>query len=150
MINNSLIYDIETLKELFLVCFRDVKTQKKKTFFVHKDYSNLKDLIDFLASCKQSDYYFIGFNNLHFDSQIIEFIWMNYISWCKNSITNENIILQIYNEAQRIVNLPDESKYLSLLPEWKLSFKQIDLYLIHHYNNKNKRTSLKYLEFTIN
>ena len=142
-----IIYDLETMKNLFTACFLGLDTCTKKQFVLFNDKQEYTNLLSFLDSCKDDKYTFVGFNNLYFDAQVIEFILSNRVKFDK--LTCEEIVTEIYNKVQWIIALDDKAKYKSLLPEWKLSIPQIDLYLINHYNNKNKRTSLKWLEFTM-
>ena len=141
------IYDLETLKTFFSACFLDVDTQKKREFVICKYRNDWNEFHDFLMSLMSNDYTLVGFNNLHFDSQVIQFILNN--AGELNFMTPDEMTEVIYNEAQRIIDIPEENKYQQLVPEWKLTIPQLDLYLINHYDNKNRRTSLKWLEFTM-
>ena len=141
------IYDLETLSNLFTACFLDVDTDKKKQFILYNNKKYFVEFISFLESIKTNNYTLVGFNNVYFDAQIIEFIFDNHKNW--SDLTMEGIVSTIYSHVQWITSLDDSVKYSSLRPEWKLSIPQIDLYLINHYNNKNKRTSLKWVEFTM-
>jgi hypothetical protein len=136
---NFVIYDIETLAECFLIVLHDVNSNKCVCYKISK-YKNDKDImIKHIKSLIQRNYYFVGFNNINFDAQVVQYI-----------LTHTNCTVNdIYNESQRIINMSDDEKFTSSIPEWKLMFKQIDLYLINHYDNANKRTSLKWLEFSM-
>jgi hypothetical protein len=136
-----IIYDIETLKNCSIFCFKEYNSSNKKQFILHKDQNDSQKLFDFLKIINNKNIELIGYNNLFFDAQIIEFFY-----------NNPNVsALDIYNEAQRIISLQDaEQKYLYLIPEWKMKFKQTDLFKILHYDSAAKRTSLKYLEFSFN
>ena len=51
--------------------------------------------------------------------------------------------------AQKAADIIHDANF-DVFPEYKeewLSFKQIDLFKVHHYDNKNRRVSLKRLEF---
>ena len=77
--NKVLIYDIETLQEFFLVSIYNVQTQDYYEFQVNKNTNQLGKLIRFIDSHK--DYYWVGYNNLRFDSQVVEWILRNYEDW---------------------------------------------------------------------
>lgn len=145
--NKRCVYDLETMQNLFTACFLDIDTGSKKSFVLFDNRDVYYDFLKFLYSCKDNNYTFVGFNNVYFDAQIIEFIFDNHKHW--SELTIEGIVSTIYSHVQWITSLEDNVKYSSLKPEWKLSIPQIDLYLINHYNNKNKRTSLKWIEFTM-
>jgi len=135
----NIIYDIETLANCFICCMYNVEMDKKKEFVIYED-QNAIEFVDWLKD--QRRHTWVGYNNLAFDAQVIEFIYQN----------KHVNAFDIYKEAQRIIDLKDDTfdKDYSqkLIPEWKLSFKNRDLYKIKHYDSIAKRTSLKWLEFT--
>lgn len=135
---NYVIYDIETTLSCFLVVLKDFQSKKSVCYRISKFRNDYNMLIKHWKSLIERDYYFVGFNSLNFDSQIIEFI-----------LKKERTYSEIYDEAQRVINLPDEGKWEHIISEWNLSFKNIDLFKIYHYDNKNRRTSLKWCEFSM-
>ena len=144
---NYILWDIETLCNCSTWCFKELSTGKKKEFVLFDDINVFKELISFIIKLRKHNYVLVGFNSINFDAQILEKILHISNNYTKASI--ETIIDMIYQEAQRIVNLSDDEKYLNLIPEWKLSHNHIDLYRISHFDNRAKRTSLKWLEFTM-
>jgi len=146
--NLYVIYDIETLKNCFTACFLDYKTGKQKDFVIHKSRNDFKDFIIFLMKLKKNNYYFVGFNNLNFDSQILQYIFENR-NILKN-LSEDEIAHKIYLKAQEIIRQQNnDEKFNNLIPEWKQFFPQIDLFKQKHYDGTAKRgTSLKWIEFT--
>lgn len=137
-----LIYDIETMKELFLIVLYDVETSEYHSFQVSTFTNNLDRLMLFLENHK--DYYYVGYNNMRFDSQVVEYIYRTYENW--HDLSGLEITGKIHQFAQDTI---DDANY-EVFPKYSeamLSFKQIDLFKINHYDNKNRRVSLKRLEF---
>lgn len=137
-----LIYDIETFKEMFLCTIYNPQTEEFYEFCVNKNNNELDQLVDFIY--KYGDYYWVGYNVIKFDSQVIEYIIRNYEYWGEKewwNITND-----IYIKASDII---DDSNYdiLPVYSEENLTVKQIDLMRIHHFDNKNRLVSLKRLMF---
>lgn len=143
------IYDMETLKECFTCCFLDFETKKEKQFIIHKSKNEYNDFLEFIIKLKQNNYYFVGFNNLAFDGQVLQFLFEKR-SKLRNLKADE-IVSEIYKFAQELISLQNrDDKYLHIVPEYKLVFPQIDLFKQKHYDGKAKRgTSLKWIEFTI-
>jgi hypothetical protein len=86
----------------------------------------------------------VGYNNLRFDSQVVEWIIRNHEEW--EELTRMEITHKIHQKAQDVI---DDANY-DILPEYRehdLFAKQIDLFKIHHFDNKNRMVSLKRLEF---
>ena len=139
---NVLIYDIETMKELFLICIYKPSTDTTYEFSVSK-WSNQLDAFARFAE-QYDEYYWVGYNNLRFDSQVVEYILRNYQNW--HELSGLEICALI---AQKAADTIHDANY-DVFPEYKeewLSLKQLDLFKIHHYDNKNRRVSLKRLEF---
>jgi len=137
-----LIHDIETLKEFFLVGVMDVETGMYYEFEVNKNVNQLDKFVRFAENHK--DYYWVGYNNLRFDSQVIEWILRNHEEW--EELGSLEVCAKISQKAADVIH---DANY-EVLPEfseYKLSLKQIDLFKVHHFDNKNRRVSLKRLEF---
>jgi len=136
-----IIYDIETLKEYFLVvCL--IPQEPYRVFRVNKDQNNLDAFVNFAE--KHKDYYWVGYNNLRFDSQVVEWVLRNHEYW--NDLTGLEIAAKIHQKAQDVIH---DANY-DVFPEYRetdLSLRQLDLFKIHHFDNKNRRVSLKRLEF---
>jgi DNA polymerase elongation subunit (family B) len=111
-------------------------------FEISAERDDLHSFISFTET--HSDYFWVGYNNLRFDSQVIEWIIRNSEEWY--SYGSLEIAAMISQKAADVIH---DANY-EVLPEYSehnLSLKQIDLFKIHHYDNKNRRVSLKRLEF---
>ena len=140
---NVIIYDIETMQELFLVVCM-VPGKAGKSFQVSKWKNQLDAFVRYTEA--NSDAYWVGYNNLRFDSQVVEWILRNYNQW--HELTNLEICARI---AQKAADVIHDANY-DVFPEYReheLSLKQLDLFKIHHYDNKNRMVSLKRLEFEL-
>ncbi len=141
MKDNVIIYDIETMQELFLVVCM-VPGKAGKSFQVSKWKNELDKFVRYTEA--NPDAYWVGYNNLRFDSQVIEWILRNYDNW--HELSNLEITAKI---AQKAADVIHDANY-DVFPEYReheLSLKQIDLFKINHYDNKNRMVSLKRLEF---
>jgi hypothetical protein len=138
---NVIIYDIETMKEYFLVVAL-IPGEPYRTFEVNKDKNNLDAFISFTEQHK--DYYWVGYNNIRFDSQVVEWVIRNCEYW--HELSNLEITAKI---AQKAADVIDDANH-DVFPEYResdLTLKQLDLFKVHHFDNKNRRVSLKRLEF---
>jgi hypothetical protein len=139
---NVLIYDIETMQELFLFNVYDPQEDVSKEFLVSKWHNNLDALVKYVD--EHPDHYWVGYNNLRFDAQVVEWIMRNYDKW--NDFNGLEICAKIAQKAQDVIH----DANFEVFPEYReedLSFKQIDLFKVNHYDNKNRMVSLKRLEF---
>ena len=139
---NVVIWDIETLFEQFLVGVYCPHENTYHEFEVSKSRYDLEKFAEFCESYK--DHYWVGYNNLRFDSQVVEWVLRNYQNW--GELSNLEITALISQKAQDVI---DDANY-ELFPTYReedLSLKQIDLFKIWHFDNKNRRVSLKRLQY---
>lgn len=141
------VYDLETLCNLITGCFKDFETGKRKAFVIHSSRNDFEELYKFLCALQKHRYYLVGFNNVEFDGQIIHFIMANYN--VLRTLSGDRLARTLYAKAQQVLTMPEKERWLNNVPEQKLSHTQIDLYKQKHYDGKAKRTSLKWLEFTM-
>jgi len=137
-----LLYDIETLREYFLVVIYEPATDLHFEFEVNKNTNTLDAFVRFIESHKE--HYWVGYNNLRFDSQVVEWILRNCEYW--HELSGLEITGKISQRANDVIH----DANFDVFPEYReeqLSFKQIDLFKVNHYDNKNRMVSLKRLEF---
>lgn len=131
------VYDIEVLINCFTYTGYNITENKWYQFVIHESRNDFKELIDHLL--KYNNFWMIGFNNEKYDYPVLHHI-LNH----KSDYIHENpkdLVSYIYFKSQEVINMEfsaiaDKNKYI----------KQIDLFLIWHYNNKARATSLKALE----
>jgi hypothetical protein len=137
-----LIYDIETLKEMFLIGIYVPHIDEYFEFEVSLNTNQLDAFMKFVG--EYDDYYWVGYNNLRFDSQVVEWVIRNNQYW--HELPALEITGKICQKAQDVIH---DANY-DVFPEYReteLSLKQLDLFKIHHFDNKNRMVSLKRLEF---
>ena len=130
---NLWVYDLETYPNFFLAVFKNIDSKKWLTFEISDRLNQIENLRIFLYT---KGLKLIGFNNINFDYPVLH----NTIL----SNTNKWTSYQIYDEVEKII----QAEYSSIWDN-KTKIPQLDLYKIWHYDNKNKRTSLKWLEFAM-
>jgi hypothetical protein len=134
------VYDIEQFKNFHSITLYNVFSQEIKTFILHNEIDQLDEYVSFL---KNECSIMIGYNNINYDYPMLHFILENYAKWKRRSYPISRVLKELYDEGQRII----ASEYSSIrYPH----IKQIDLYKIHHFDNKAKATSLKWIEFALN
>lgn len=135
MKKNIYVYDLETYPNFFLYSFKDIVTGEIIHFEISDRKNEFRELKHFLTSGKIK--YLVGFNNVFFDYPVLHYTIL---------LPGKCLSLQ---EMYRIVQQDViEQKYSSVKP-WEVKVPQIDLFKIWHYDNKNKSTSLKWLEFAL-
>lgn len=133
----QVVYDLETYPNLFSGCFKPVDQPTGCFFEISSRRNDAMDLFRYLTRCKRT----IGFNNFRFDWLVLrEFIRLF-------SLSPNITAYQLWQFADRLINAPDDEKFK--LIDWNPDIEQIDLFMIHHFDNRAKSTSLKLLEFNM-
>jgi hypothetical protein len=142
------VYDIETLRGMFLYVGYDVQDKKWCHFEVSRRRNDIHALVKHLVDGKID--YMISYNGLSFDMQVLQFILENHQKWI--DFDNQRVVSIIYKFSQKVI---DDTKY-GLFPPYReeaFAIRQIDLFKVHHYDNDARggggRISLKWLEFTM-
>jgi len=138
------ICDIETYFCMFLYCGYDPQQDKKFEFEISFRKNEIDGLVKHLLEYDRD--FLITYNGVHFDGQVLQHIIDNHEDW--THYTWRQVLDEIFYFAQKTI---DDRNY-DLPPKYKeyyLSFKQIDLFLLLHFNNDAKRTSLKWTEFSL-
>ncbi len=126
MIKKVYIYDIEIFPNFFCAKFKHRDSDDWREFVLFNDRNDVIKLIEFLNNEVSG---LIGFNNINYDYPILHYI-LN-----EKDITCE----KLYTKSQELINTDFPSIRKPLI-------YQLDLYKIWHFDNKNKATSLKYIE----
>ena len=139
------VMDIETICNCSIFVFTDYKSDETHEFVIHGETNQLVELINFLKdNLTYRDWHF-GFNSLNFDSQIIQMIMAKphhlLVMKTANEVSNE-----IYQYAQSVIAKSQNNEFVDY-PEWKLSIRVLDVFKINHWDNANKRCSLKWLQY---
>ncbi len=139
-------FDCETYPETFTFCIVRSDGKFQSTFEV----SHRKNEIHRVLSCvdylrKQNDR-MVGFNNRGFDYPVLHKIIQNRDTLPKDG---KELAGLIYNWAMEQIASTKDEKFANTIPAKEEYVKQVDLFKIHHFDNKAKMTSLKMLEFNM-
>jgi hypothetical protein len=134
-------YDCETYPNAFTIGFMHRVTKRRWLFEISFRRNDLQMFCRFLEELDRQGCRMVGFNNIGFDYPVIHFIYQNRMA----CIT----VTDIYNKAMSIINAHHNARFAHMVWESDWIVPQIDLYKIHHFDNKAKATSLKVLEFNM-
>jgi hypothetical protein len=126
------VYDLETLN-IFTATFIDKDSDEKRVFAITDTIDERKELFNFLNTEVLA---LIGYNCIHFDAQILEYMYR------RPNCTVE----EIRRYAQIITSDNDKRPDV---PEWNLRIVHLDLFRALSLSTKAKRTGLKWCEFQL-
>lgn len=136
---NDYVYDWETYPNYCSVGFYHIATGTWHEFEISEWINEFPQLVAFLRVQRVLGARQIGYNNIGFDYPINHFC-MQYGDY---PIT----CAEIYNKAQGIIHSDD--RFANIIWPNDRFIEQLDVYLIHHFDNENKRCSLKQIEFNM-
>lgn len=144
-INKVWVYDLEQFEHIHTATFmnRD-DTEDVRAFVIHEARNDARKYNTFL---KTEIAGLIGFNNVNYDYPLLHFFMMLMQGFALGrDDTNPDLLNRLmYDESQRIIN----AEYSAIQPR-DVKIPQLDLFRIHHFDNKAKRTSLKAVAIAMN
>jgi hypothetical protein len=140
------VHDYETLSNCFTGVFENYKTLETEVFVIHDLQNDLQKFVSFLNTNIANKEWHISYNGLAFDSQITQFILDNHDDWL--DFTGCEVANVIYRYAQRTIEKSNKKEFADY-PQWKLAIGQIDIFKMHHWDNPAKRSSLKWIQYSM-
>jgi hypothetical protein len=134
---NNYVFDIETISNFFSYTAINTKTDEVAVFVIWKERNDLQAMLNHFDNEVKG---LIGFNSISFDYPVIHEIIKTKRSLLK--MDGEKAARKIYQIAQETINKEWTQVYKPLMP-------QLDLFKVHHFDNKAKMTSLKKLEIAM-
>ena len=130
--------DLETYPNIFTMSALRHHSMEMIRFEISPRKNDLQAVINFMIWCKRNDIKWVGFNNVGFDYPVMHHIFEN---------AHLGIgYADIYEEAMRIIDTPYNNRRDNVIPPYNVHVEQVDLMLIHHFDNVARTTSLKVLE----
>lgn len=141
---NLKVYDIETIFEEFSITISDRHFKNPIDFRINRFINQVDALCKYLSD-KSVDYW-VGFNNVTFDAQVLQYILDNQERWVDK--TGSQICAMIWQFAQDVIDDTNNGLFPPFREKW-LWAKQMDLFKIHHFDNEQRKTSLKWCEYSM-
>lgn len=135
--NNYFTYDIECFPNFFSIVVKHEPSNTRWEFEISEWHNQGVLIMQLLAHIYHSQGRMVGYSNMGYDWPMLDLIWQ-----AEGHVTNQ----QLYNKSQEIVNSFGQGFGHTI---WQPAIPQIDLFKIHHFDNKAKMTSLKLLEFNM-
>jgi hypothetical protein len=135
--DTDFVYDIETYYDLFCADITHVKTRTRWIFEVSDRRDQSRDFVAFIHWLRDIKARMFGFNNVGFDYPVIHSLCQNWSFTPYQAHKRGTDIIFAENRWENQVWASDRI------------LTQGDLYLIHHFDNKSRSTSLKKLEINM-
>jgi hypothetical protein len=139
--SNDYVFDVETYPNVFTLAVEHADAPLRWMFEISDWRNDSREIVAFFQFLKENDARMVGFNNLGFDYPVMHTLIR----------MGHSDASTLYQKAMAIINSQDEdgSKWMHLVKPSDQFVTQIDLFKIHHFDNKARATSLKVLEFNM-
>jgi hypothetical protein len=140
------VMDFETLNNCFIAVFQHHKETIERVFVVHALRNDIVELVQFLEENVKNKEWHISFNGLAFDAQITMMI----LKQKKKLVTlsGEEIATLVYAKAQEVISKSNNGDFQEY-SEKDITIKQVDIFKLNHWDNPAKRSSLKWIQFSM-
>jgi hypothetical protein len=109
-------------------------------FEVSDRVNQIQQFREAISHWKFHGYTMVGFNSIGYDYPVEHAVLTD---------LSINCAADIYKVSKRIIDTDWNDRFKNRIPVWQHQIPQIDLFLVHHFDNVNKSTSLKMLEFAM-
>lgn len=138
--SNDYVFDIETYPNVFTLAVEHAEAPVSWMFEISDLRNDSREIVEFLQYLKETNSRMVGFNSLGFDYPVIHTL----IRMGKSDANT------LYQKAMSIINSQDDdSRWMHQVNPSDRFVEQIDLFKIHHFDNRARATSLKVLEFNM-
>jgi hypothetical protein len=143
------IYDLETYPNIFTFATIFANGKGRRVFEISDRKNDVMEMLDFLRKVKSAKHRLVGFNNVGFDYPVL-----HYILDKARKAKDEGIPLvitpaEIYTKVCKMFEAAKYNKFGTAVRSSDTLIPQVDLFKIHHFDNKARMTSLKILEFNM-
>lgn len=136
-LDNAIVYDIETFPNVFTLHMQCLNSDISSTWEISDRYDDRYQLIQWFNWLADTQTPMIGFNSVNFDYPVIHYIYQNPF----------RTVADIYQKAMSIINSQD--RFGHIIWDRDRFAPQIDLFKVHHFDNRAKTTSLKALQINM-
>ena len=141
------IYDIETYKSAFTFACIRADGKFPRVFEASGRVNELSKVYACIDYIEANQGRLVGFNNVGFDYPILHELLTTRSSWINK--TGKQIAAAVHKLAQKQIDSFKDNGFGNSIKTNEQIIPQVDLYRIHHFNNKAKTTGLKMLEFNM-
>lgn len=131
------VYDIECLPNVFTFHMEMLHSEQSSTWEISQYRDDRRELFAWFDWVIRYQHPMIAFNSIHYDYPMIHYLWSN------PHLTYQ----QLYVKSKEIIKSND--RFGHTIWDRDRFAPQIDLFKLHHFDNKAKTTSLKALQINM-
>jgi hypothetical protein len=136
----TLIYDIETYVNVFTLTLMDADSPLRWCYEISDWRNDSREIVSLMNHLASIDATMVGFNSVGFDYPILHTL-------CRMGQSDAHTL---YQKAMAIIGAQDDAdRWVHSVKPTDRLVRQVDLFKVHHFDNKARATSLKALEFVM-
>lgn len=143
------VFDIETYPNTFTFAAVYANGKGMRAFEISDRKNEVEELLEFFRKVKSAGHRFVGFNNNNFDYPVVHHILQKARKVHGTDKKLKVTAKELYDVAMKLINSSKENKFGSAVKEKDVVIPQVDLFKVHHFDNKARSTSLKMLEYNM-
>jgi len=143
------VYDLETYPNIFTFATVFANGKGKRVFEISDRRNDVEEMLDFLRKVKTAGHRLVGFNNVGFDYPVLHYILEKSREANKKGEKIKITCAEIYSKVCKMFEQAKFNKFGTAVRSSDVLIPQVDLFKIHHFDNKARMTSLKILEFNM-
>ena len=136
---NDIVWDVEVYPNVFTISARHAHLPLEWEFEISDWRNDSGAIIQWVHWLGSIGARMVGFNSIGFDYPILHAL-------CRMGQANARTL---YDKAQAIIESQDDNRWMHMVKPTDRLVDQLDLFLIHHFDNRARSTSLKVLEFNM-
>jgi hypothetical protein len=162
-VTNDFIFDLETYPNVFTATFEHADAPLTWAFEISDRRNDSRAIVEFATWLKVRGCRLVGFNNIGFDYPILHTLLRMGNADARTLYDKAMAIIQsqevrqmypsaraLYDKAMAIIqSQDDEDRWVHQVYPSDRIIPQVDLFKIHHFDNKARATGLKALEFNM-
>lgn len=137
-----IVFDIEVLKNVFTCTCKNTDTKQITVFEISPRRVDIQGLVTFFYE----NYYFVGYNNIHYDNPILNYIIMLYNKHYFNRYSTRELTESVFRMSQLVI---DKNSDFDLWKEYKYARNFLSIDLLTMLYSKALRVSLKEMQVTM-
>jgi hypothetical protein len=134
------VWDIESYQNVATFAIKQAGQPHRWLFEISDRRNDVEALCAFMQTLRTWNSRMVGFNNIGFDYPVLHSILIR---------PDQATAASINATVQHIIDKPFEDRFGHIIWDRDQIVPQLDLFKIHHFDNKAKFTSLKILEFNM-
>lgn len=145
----DIIFDLETFPNIFTMCVVFANGKGLRVYEISDRKNETQEILEFLRNVKRNGYTMVGFHNVGFDYPILHYILLESRKAIASGKELKMTAKKIYQEVERMMERKPDDRFGNKIKDDDVILPQRDLYLIWHFDNRARSTSLKMLEFNM-